>query len=205
MTGQDRPEPDGAASPGSMPVPDWPGVARALQDAATLDLDAGAAPLPTLFAFIGDEPQAMVTLRPVGPEELLQAFIEILALFLPLGVDRVAYSLATRCGDFAADVRHLLVVRTDAHDGGCETRVEVVPGVLRGGAWRWGPPADAETGADGGLVTAIAFLLEHRTELEPADEAGPRVAAQFGRVLLLGHELALSPDLARRLTAVTTR
>lgn len=200
MTDRDRPHPE---LPGIGPdplVPAWGQVRTALLDLASLDLEAGAVPVPTLFAFLGDEPQAMVTLRAVAPDELLQAFVEVLALLLPLGVDRIAYSMAERSEDFVVTAPRLVVVRIEPAGRTCRTNVEVLEGRQGDGRWRWEDGTSQATDADAGLAGAIALLLRHRDELSPTD--GATVATQFARVLLLGHALALCPQLSRRLTSL---
>lgn len=181
----------------------WSEATEALLAVAAQDLDAGGVPLPMLAAFQGDEPHAVVTLRPFGPDEVLQAFVEILSLLLPLGSDRLACSLPALAGSETDDLdlrgRALLLVTADGHRGRCETELALVPGGATPEGWRWNEPTTTETVAHAPLVAALGTLLDARQELVTSPMDGLRLAAQFGRVLLLGHGLALAPGLAQRL------
>jgi hypothetical protein len=180
----------------------WTDASETLLAFAADDLDAGGVPLPTLLAFAGDEPHALVTLRPFGPDELLQAVIEVLSLLLPLGADRLACSIPARNpygpGD-ELDGRHLLLVLADGHRGPCRSVVTLRPGEPDPEGWRWHEPVAIPTGSEGPLPAALSVLLDAREELVTGPSAGLRLAAQFGRILLLGHGLVVAPHLARRL------
>ncbi len=189
----------------------WGDAAASLLATAADDLDAGTPPAPTLLAYRGEEPVAVVTLRPFEPGDLLQALLEVLALLLPLGVDRLALSVSGRAWSLddpippvtdGADLRTrvLLLTFADAHDRPCHTRVEVHPFEDEGDGWCFGPALDIDDAgaADAGLDQALTVLLDGRQEL--ADSTDDRaIAAQLGRVLLLGHMLSLSPTTAEHL------
>lgn len=71
----------------------WDDVAIDLRVEATLALDEGDGAAPLLVAFAGEQPLALTLLRPFHGADALQALVEVLALLLPLGADRVALSL----------------------------------------------------------------------------------------------------------------
>lgn len=180
----------------------WTDASETLLAFAADDLDNGGVPLPMLLAFEGDEPHALVTLRPFGPDELLHAMIEVLSLLLPMGADRLACSLPARSPagpDHDLDARHLLLVLADGQNGPCRTELSLRPGTPTPDGWRWQEPLEDVTGVDGSLSGALSVLLDARDELVTGPSAELRLAAQFGRVLLLGHELVVAPRLARRL------
>jgi hypothetical protein len=195
------------------PVPDvlpprsWIDASAALLAFASDDLDSGGVPLPMLLAFEGDEPHAMVTLRPFEPDDLLQALVEVLSLLLPMGADRLACSLPTRgpAGPgHEFDVRHLLLVMADGHLGPCRTTLTLRPGVSTAQGWQWDEPLEELSMADTSLPAALSVLLDAREELVTGPSSELRLAAQLGRVLLLGHELIVAPSLARRLELATS-
>jgi hypothetical protein len=195
------------------PVPDvlpprsWTDASETLLAFASDDLDAGGVPLPMLLAFEGDEPHAMVTLRPFQPDDLLQALVEVLSLLLPTGADRLACSLPARgpAGpEHELDVRHLLLVMADGHLGPCRTTLTLRPGVSTAQGWRWDDPLEELPSTETGLPAALSVLLDAREELVTGPSSELRLAAQFGRVLLLGHELSVAPSLARRLELATS-
>ena len=194
----------------------WTHAATLLLATAADDLEVGAAPLPTLAAYRGDEPLAITTLRPFGAGELLQALVEVLALLIPLGADRVALSVTGRAWslddpitpvDAEVDLRArvLLLTLADAHDGACATRTEIHPFEQDADGWCFGPPLElGDHRPESGIDDALASLLDGRGDLV-ANTTDQMIAAQLGRVLLLGHRLALAPDTAADLEGRTGR
>lgn len=188
------------------PPRSWTDASETLLAFAADDLDSGGVPLPMLLAFEGDEPHALVTLRPFGPGDVLHAMIEVLSLLLPMGTDRLACSLPTRSPagpDHDLDGRHLLLVVADGHRGPCHTTSSLRPGTPTPDGWRWQEPLEGATDVEGSLPAALSVLLDARDELVTGPSTELRLAAQFGRVLLLGHELMVAPRLVRRLELAT--
>jgi hypothetical protein len=190
----------------------WEDARTDLLALAAADLDAAATPAPTLLAFGGDDALAVVSLRPFERDELVQALLEVLALLLPIGADRVAVSLPGRAwrldepvAPVAPDLdlrRPVVVVTTaDASQGPCTTTTTVHPVHVDDDGWRWLGGFDAGADDDDGApaVAAMRLLLDARGELSSGVAPDPRLAAQLGRVLLLGHVLALSPTAATAL------
>lgn len=194
----------------------WTQLEQLLLDEAAPDLADGGSPLPRLAAAIDDEVVALGVLRPFEVTGPVTALVEVLALLLPLGVNRVALRLGGRAWSAAdpippvsdtVDLRApvLLLVRADGSARPCRVASQLhelrsAPG-SRG--WSLGAPiVEEDTTAIAPLVDALGILLDHRDELE-MDGADSALVAQLGRVLLLGHELALAPELALRLTAAS--
>jgi hypothetical protein len=71
----------------------WDEVEVDLRVEMTLALDEGRPPEPLLAAFAAERPVAVARLRPFEAGDALQALIEVLALLLPLGADRLALAL----------------------------------------------------------------------------------------------------------------
>ena len=175
---------------------------------ATLALDAGVAPPPTLVAFGANEPVAVVRLRPIAPDELLQALVEVLSLLLPLDARRLALALPGQVREVAEPSATdeevgpgpLLVMVTA--DGAATTpttlTARVLPLTHDGTCWQWWEDGEVELdAAEWDISRALGVLLD-----APTDELGPgvherrEVQAQLARCLLLGHEVTLAPDAA---------
>jgi hypothetical protein len=188
----------------------WDDVPDALLALAACDLDDGGSPAPRLVAHRGDEPLALAALRPFAPAAVLDPVIELLALFVPMGADRVAVALPCRLWDLDApppvvseqDVidlrrRGVAVGTADGHDGPCRIEGSVHPLVLDDvGEWGWEPPIGPDAEPQAPLLGALRVLLDAREELttEPWE-----LQPQLERLLLLGHELALAPAAAGEL------
>lgn len=189
--------------------PTWPEATAGLLHLAADALDHGATPAASLLAFDGDEPMAVVTLREFGPGEALPALIEVLALLLPLGSDRIAVSFPGRAWSLddpivpvsdEGDLRQPVLMVTCA-DGRCqpprlETSLHAIH--LDDDGWRWADTLHGEQ-PDSPVVAALGVLLGAEDAFDTIDEGDLRLAAQLGRVVLLGHLVALSDQAARRL------
>lgn len=188
-------------------------VDHLLADAAD-DLDAGGVPTASLHAYEGDDLLATVVLRPVDAGGSVQALIEVLALMLPLGTDRIAVCLPGRAWpaddplppvDAELDLRQpVLVIGTiDGTRQPARTTTSVHALHLDDHGWRWTDTLDAQVVDDEPVIDTARRLLEARGAIPRADDGDLRVAAQLGRVLLLGHLVALSPTAAERLRRQT--
>jgi hypothetical protein len=174
----------------------WGEVTDTLLALAACDLDDGGPPIPRLAAFRREEALTISTLRPHPPTGALDAVVELLALFVPLGADRVALALPGPPGP-AVDGVGLYVGTVDAGHG--RARGAGAVHALRRdevGEWGWEPGAHDPSGAEGTLIGAIEVILDARDELlrEPWE-----LRPQLERVLGLGHGLALSPAAAEAL------
>ncbi|MFU8839181.1 MAG: hypothetical protein ACNA8R_00480 [Nitriliruptoraceae bacterium] len=194
------------------PVSTWDEVPAYLLEVAHRDLGVAPVPLPSLVAFAGDRPIAIGVLRPFDANGPVPALIELLALLLPLGVDRLALTLTGRawssedpvppvCED--GDLRQpvLVLITADASRGTCALTSElraILPEDDPSAGWRLGEGLTGDELPEAPLVDALRILLDHRDELtdETSDEA---LVTQLGRILLLGHALALAPEPTERL------
>lgn len=198
------------------PVSTWDEVPGYLLEVAHRDLEFSPVPLPSLVAFAGDEPIALGVLRPFDAEGPVPALIELLALLLPLGVDRVGLTLTGRAWSTAdpvppvcdeGDLRQpvLLLVRADASHGPCTVSTElraILPDEDQPAGWCLTDPLTGDELPEAPLVDALQVLLDHRNDLE--GEASERdLVTQLGRILLLGHALALAPEPTDRLVRST--
>ncbi len=195
--------------PPSDGAPSWDDTESDLVSLAAIDLDLGDEPRPTLTAFAGDQPLAFVGLRPFAPGEALQALIEVLALLLPLGADRVAFAAPARAWSFddpippvcdAGDLRQrvLLVAIADGHRRPCRLSISLHPFTCDPDGATWGDTLRPDEPPESALASALAVLIDARNDLDDLGDTR-KLAAQFGRVLLLGHEVALSDAAAEQL------
>jgi hypothetical protein len=199
-----------------LPDPDvfrFDDVEQVLLELTRTDLELDGRAQPHLLAFAGERVVAVVGVRPFGPGEALQALVELLSLLLPLDVDRVAVSLPGRAWSLAdpivpvsddVDLRTpvLLIIVADGHLPDRPTAVSSTlhPFDWAGEHWELGAPFRGDGPGDGEVHRALAVLLSERHELADGADA-MLLAAQLGRVLLLGHDLVLEPGAMRLLGA----
>jgi hypothetical protein len=184
---------------------------QVLLDLTRADLELAGQAQPHLLAFAADRIVALVGVRPFGPGEALQALVEVLSLLLPLDVDRLALSLPGRAWSLDdpivpvsddADLRTpvLLTIVADGHHPAEPTTVASTlhPFSWTDEGWTIDAPVRGGEPADGEVHRALRVLLAERHDLAAsADEV--LLAAQLGRVLLLGHDLVLEPGAMRLL------
>lgn len=194
----------------------WTEIEPFLLDGASHDLAVGVGPLPTLAAAIDEDVVALGVLRPFDDTGPVPALVELLALLLPLGVNRVALRLSGRAWSTLDPIppvsdsvdlraRVLVLVQADGLPRPCSisTQLHEVQPAATAPGWTLGAPlVDTEVAPVAPLIEALGILLDRRDELE-GDVTGATLIAQLGRVLLLGHELTLAPELAARLTAAS--
>jgi hypothetical protein len=178
-------------------------------------VEAGHRLAPTLLAFSGERPLGSARLRPHEPGQLATALLEVLALLLPLGADRLVLALPGRAWSLAdpippvadeADLRQrvVVVVTADAHRRPCRLRTRLHPfDVDERGRCCWLPQIEPGSPPEAPILAVLRVLLDHRDDVTRAAAPGTRVAAQFGRVLLLGHALSLAPQAAEALLTAT--
>jgi hypothetical protein len=188
----------------------WDEVPDTLLALAACDLDDGGPPLPRLVAHRGDVALGLAELRPFGPGEVLHPVIELLALFLPLGADRVCLALPGRVWSLddpivpvleeeGIDLRQRAVTlgSVDGHDGPARTEAGLHPFTLDDvGEWGWGPSLGPDERCEAPFLDAMRVLLDARHDLPVAPAERIR---QLERVVGLGHALALAPIAAREL------
>ncbi len=205
-------------TPQVRPFPVDPAALRWEEAEATLigilvdDLRAAAEPIPTLLAFARDRALAIVGLRPFGPGEVDQALLEVLALLVPLGADRLAFAATGRVWSLddpivpvcdAGDLRQraLVITVADGHDPARPLRGAIHPFEGDGDELTFLPPVAADQVPGGPAATLLEGAVAERHALITLAQEHDLVA-QLGRVLLLGHDLALAPDAAAELATV---
>lgn len=180
-----------------------------LRGFAADDLDLGMSPQPTLLAYENERPLATVMLRPFGDGQVVEAVLEVLALLMPLGTDRIVVSLPGRAWSAQdpivpvtpdADLRQpvLLICVADGTQVPAALSVSLHGIELDAAGWRWDGSVEAQDELDAPLIDVLRLLLDARNRLfDPPPDL--RIAAQFGRVLLRGHEVHLSALATERL------
>lgn len=184
----------------------WDGVTDYLRSEAELDIAGTGEVRPCLAAFRGDRGLAIGWLRPFEKGEYHDPLIELVALFVPLGADRLALSLGGRAWSLldpippvseAGDLRQrvLLIQTVDGHRRRAELSARINPFTLDEGAVCWDEPTDLGPG-EGWITGLLQVAIDRRHDLGgPADE----VAAQAERCARLGHMLAFERETAERL------
>jgi hypothetical protein len=196
----------------TMPAPDlcWDEVPDALLALAACDLDDGDPVQPRLAAHRGEDALAIATLRPFERGRIFDAVIELLALFVPLGADRVCLALPCRVWslldpippvleDEGFDLRQqaVMIAVADGRSGPCQVRAAVHPFTQHDeGDWGWEDPFAPGEAPEAPLLSALEVILDARGELG-SDRS--QLQSQLERVLLLGHGLALGPAAVREL------
>jgi hypothetical protein len=197
----------------TLPAPDlcWDEVPDTLLALAACDLDEGGPVQPRLAAHRGDDALAIATLRLFERGRILDPVIELLALFVPLGADRICVALPCRVWSLldpippvleeeGIDLRQhaMMVAAVDGGgDGPCDVRVAVHPFTRHeDGDWGWEVPLAPDEAPEAPLLCALETILDARGELG-FDRS--QLQSQLERVLLLGHGLALGPAAVREL------
>lgn len=193
----------------ALPTVPWSQCTQLLRRFAAEDLDLGMSPQPTLLAYDGERALATVMLRPFDDGGAVDAVLEVLAMLLPLGTDRLVLSLPGRAWSALdpivpvtadADLRQrvLLICVADGTRVPAALSVRVHGIEMDAEGWRWQGTIDATEEVEAPLVEVLRLLLDARGRLLDT-AANIRIAAQFGRVLLRGHEVHLSALAAERL------
>lgn len=181
---------------------DWHSRHLFLLDEARADLTGGAPVRNCLLAFAGEAPLLVAWLRPFAPGAHKPALVEVLALALPLGADRLAVSMPGRMWSLAdpippclpgvGDLRQRVVVveEADASRGRVVAATTAYPyEVGDDGAPAWLDPL-----AEDAVVGPVAGLLAQALAggLTASDV---ELRRQARRLADLGHLVALAPDV----------
>jgi len=176
----------------------WTDVGLMHRAFAEVDVRFDGTPLPRLIGFAGDEPLAMVTLRPFDPGEALGPMIEALAFLLPFGANRISAGFPGRGWSLddpippvtdEVDLRQRIVVEMrvvqDATVSSC-----LHPFAINDGAIVWEEPLDLGP-PEGHLAHALAVTMagRHTVRVGPGD-----ILEQLARMGVRGHELAVAPQ-----------
>ena len=187
----------------------WQDVEAFLTAEAERDLCATGEVTPCLVACSGDEPLFAAFLRPFDRGAYVDPMIELLALAMPLGADRLALSLGGRAWSFddpvvpvvpgTGDLRQRVVCIHLADGTMGEPAIEtlVLPFDIQDGVVVWDTelrPGPSESW----INQALALSVSARDALQ-ASPAG--LAAQAQRCVTLGHQLYLAPAGDSRMPA----
>lgn len=191
----------------------WDDITDHLLVQATIDLDTGTPPRPALVGYEGEEPLAVVGLRPFGPGEVATALAELLDLLLPLGADRLALAVPGRAWSLDdpippvlddVDLRRtvLTILTVDGHGHGRPAFDGWLFPYERDATGEPVWDAGEHVGAPEGPVTDTLRRLVQR----PTRPRGPRPSTEtvlrFARCVLVGHTISLSPPIADHLASV---
>ena len=178
----------------------WEDVEEFLIDEAVADLEATDEIRPCLAAFAGDTPLALAFVRPFERGRYHDALLELLALVVPLGADRLALSLGARAWSLddplppvisgVGDLRQRVVVITRVDGAGSEVACgsSLHPFDRDGQSVTWGTTL-RERG-EGWIADAMEVLVRDREQMRsPVAE----IVSQLHRCMALGHVVALSP------------
>jgi hypothetical protein len=190
----------------------WDDVEDLLVEMAGHDLAGCDEVNPALAAWRGSNMCFLAFLRPFAKGAYRQPLIELLALAVPLGADRLALSMGARAWSLNDPIppvsadgdlrqRILVIEAVDAAGGDPQRRTVVVPFEVRETAVIWGPRASQEVSV-GWLGEALCSAVgpAMRSALRSGDAD---IARQARRVVELGHDLYLDLDVAERLLAAT--
>ena len=191
---------DGTSGRGAA-VERWEDVEGFLLEMAEEDITATGELTPCLVAFAGEVPLFLAFLRPFARGAHADPLIELLALAMPLGANRLAVSVAGRAWSLddplppvvegVGDLRQQVVCIHTADGAVAEPRLDglVRPYTLHDGAPQW--EGELRPGpAQGWIPETLLAAVTSAGELEVAPED---LVAQAQRCVTLGHQLYLAP------------
>jgi hypothetical protein len=191
---------------------DWTDVEELLVGLAGDDLENSGEVHPALAAFTGDTLAFLAFLRPFEKGCYADPMIELLALAMPLGCDRLALSMGGRVWSLddpippvadGVDLRQRAVVLHLVDGAEPEASDSALhPFELTDAGVRWSPPVRDLGRMDGWLAEALRIAVERHADLRTGDEEIRRQAARCER---LGHEVHLGVEVAERLLAAPGR
>ena len=181
-------------------------VVELMRAAADLDLRVEGETIPRFIAAEGDRPLVIADVRPFPKGGYHQPLIELMALALPMGADRVTVGITGRVTSLedpippvvhgVGDLRQrvLIVEVVDGHGQPARASSVLVPFDLSDDDVRWRAPFDPGPG-EGWIPAALSLLVDHRDEVEvrPGD-----VLEQAERCAMLGHGLTFEAQAAAR-------
>jgi hypothetical protein len=185
----------------------WEDAEDLLVACAGDDLRATGDVHPALVAFAGRRLRFVAWVRPFPKGAYGQPLTELFALAAPLDCDRLMLSFGARAWSLedpippvttGADLRQrvLLLYVVDAADGGAPRLESIMhPFDLDADGPRWGARRVLE-GGEGWVPEAMRAIVAGRAALRASTR---EIAKQAARVVRLGHDLHLAPDLADQL------
>lgn len=194
-----------SAAPFPRPFAAFDELARAL---VGLDVELGDEPRHRIAGFRGEEPLAVIDLRPFPPGGIHAPMVEAVAGLLPLGADRLAAALPGRAWSMDdpvvpvsddGDLRQRVLMFTSARPG--ETTTWLQPFDLAGDLLTWHEPVLEDSGCEGWVPQALEIAVQAGWAPD-ADAA----TEQLARCQSLGHHVMLAPagaDLVDAAAATT--
>lgn len=181
-------------------------VVELLRAGADLDLRIDGEAIPRFIAAEGERPLVVADVRPFPKGRYHDPLIELMALAVPMGADRVAVGITGRVAsledpippvvDGVGDLRQrvLVIELVDGHRQPARASTVLVPFDLAGGEVRWHAPFDPGPG-EGWIPAALSLLVDRRDEMDvrPGD-----VLEQAERCAMLGHSLTFEAEAAAR-------
>lgn len=190
----------------------WKDVGALFRSCAESDLLAHGEVDPAIGAFDGEELQFLAWLRPFGKGHHGRPLLELSALAVLLGANRMVVSMGARAWSMDdpvppviedADLRQRVVAMTfvDGSDGGDRLWSELSPFDLRDGEVVWQPTVHLDEGE--GMVGEL--LRRSVVEARAQSQDAGAVRRQLRRVARRGHSVYLSEPLAHRLGEALVR
>lgn len=182
-------------------------VVEFLRVNAELDLRVDGFAVPRFVAAEGDRPLLLAEVRPFPRGGYHQPLIELMALAVPLGADRIAVGMTGRLWSLddpippvvegMGDLRQqaLVLELIDGHEQPAVARSVLMPFSLRGDDVVWEDAFDPGPG-HGWIPSALSIMVDHRTELYLDRED---IREQAERCLALGHTLSFEGAVADHL------
>lgn len=185
----------------------WRDVEPFLREQAERDLHRSGEVRPCLAAFADHRPLLVAFLRAFEKGRHGPPLIEILALALPLGANRLAFSISGRAWSLkdplppvlegVGDLRQRVLVMTfvQDHRQPMRSRSVLIPFDHDQQGVAWGATQTTRD-ASGWLTETLREALRARRRLR-----GPtaEIRRQAARCALLGHDVFLAPEVVRRL------
>lgn len=181
-------------------------VVELLRASADLDLRIDGEAVPRFIAAEGERPLVIADVRPFPKGGYHEPLIELMALAVPMGADRVAVGITGRVTsledpippviDGIGDLRQrvLIVELVDGHRQPARASSLLIPFDLRERDVSWREPLDPGPGV-GWIPSALSLLVDHRhaMQVRPGD-----VLEQAERCAMLGHGLTFEAEAAAR-------
>ena len=188
-----------------LPLPRFDELARSM---AELDVEFGDGPRHRIVGYAGDEPLALVDLRPFPTGGVHAPVVEAVAGLLPLGADCFAAALPGRAWSLddpivpaseAGDLRQRVLLLSTARPGG-RPRTWLRPFDLIDGRLHWRDRVDegGDGAGEGWVPDALQVAADARWERNL-----PAARGQLTRCARLGHEVLLAPAGAALLDGVS--
>jgi hypothetical protein len=184
----------------------WDDVEEFLIEEAAADLEATDDVRPCLAAFAGETPLGLAFVRPFERGRYHDALLEVWALMVPLGADRLALSMGARAWSWddpmppviegVGDLRQRVVVVMKVDGTGPEvTRTSSLhPFDRDGSTLKWGTILREQ--GEGWVGAAMEMLVRERDQMRAPIS---QIRKQLRRCAALGHVVALSPAARARL------